>query len=318
VATLKSLFNLLENKKFAFAVNLTLAAVGFYFTLQKIFNWSVSGALTQIFSFDAAFVAKVILMVWVLIACAAKLGMMYREHFPTSLTKLADPAGMNECVLRINDEITRHLAQVEKDPELASKTFLQGHGFNVNIALIVQNMAEHLMASFTRISVRSRDIFISVYEVPGFETESWQPTELEYVTHYDHKRDLVSSKRFSLSDTRYSDYECVKTVAAGKPVQVLFDCKKYASSRLNRHKTVKHYVGFRLEYADKTIGFINVEFHRHAYFPDEEKFAEFVERDMYAFRALIEYQFLKKKFFSAVNRALIARSVSSTPAVNTP
>lgn len=158
------------------------------------------------------------------------------------------------------------------------------------------------------IRVKSRDLFISIYKIRGFESPAWEPQELEYVTHFDHTRDLICSRIIQISDGAFRDYECIKAIKQKTQTVVMIDCSEYAKSRNNRHKTIKHYVGFLLEVEGKAIGFINIEFHKHTYFPDHEKLLEFVERDVLAFRCLIEYQFLKKKFFTAVKERLIAEA----------
>ncbi len=294
-----------NNKWHVLVVNITLLSVGFYATLQKLFGISATNGIARVFSIDAAAVVKTALIFWVAYVCFAKLVLTYWDIFPASLTRQAEPDSINECTLRINDEIKRHILQVETNPPFASQNFIEAHQFDVNILIILENMAEHIAHCFKGSKVKAKDVFISVYKVLHFEEQKWDVATLEYVRHADHKRFSVSSRTIPINDPRFGNYECIKTISTNAPVRIKADCSDYAASPSNRHKTVKHYVGFRLEVADKTVGFINIEFHKHDLFSSDEKLKEFVETDLHAFRSLIEYQFLKKKFFCAVKRLLL-------------
>lgn len=50
---------------------------------------------------------------------------------------------------------------------------------------------------------------------------------------------------------------------------------------------------------------MNIEFHNKPFFSDEAQMLEFVEKEILAFKYLVEYQFLKKRFFSVVSQQLI-------------
>jgi hypothetical protein len=53
------------------------------------------------------------------------------------------------------------------------------------------------------------------------------------------------------------------------------------------------------------LGFMNIEFHNKLLFSDETQMLDFVEKEILAFKYLIEYQFLKKRFFSVVSQQFI-------------
>jgi len=60
----------------------------------------------------------------------------------------------------------------------------------------------------------------------------------------------------------------------------------------------------RLAIESETLGFLNIEFHNREFFPDEIALKDFVENELIAFKCLLEYQFLKRKFFATVNSHL--------------
>jgi len=294
----------LSSKGHVCFVNVVLFLCGAYVPLQKLLAFSVSGGLTRIFSVDAGIWAKFILIMVVSYAVLMRIILFVVEAFPAFISKTPSPECINHCVLRINEEITEHLNSVIAEPDKLDANLLLLHRFKVNVGLVVGDLATHLQRAFSSIKVSNHDIFISVYQVEGFEKENWEPKVLEYVTHWHLQSDLVATRSIMIDDPAYSAYECVKAIRSGLGTVILLDGSGYAPSRFRRNETVKHYVGFRLEHERKTIGMINIEFHNHTYFTDEGLMTDFVEKEMIAFRYLIEYQFLKRKFFTTIQKNL--------------
>lgn len=286
-------------------VGLTFFFVTSYFTVQKLFGLSLSGLITEFFNPNAAaaisagikWSAGSVLFYTIL----ARVAIFFIDAYPLVEAKSPEPKSLNQCVLRVNAEIEQHMASLDAaDCLVGHETFINEHRFRANIALILVNFSEHLVRSFPGVQkVKDKDIFISVYEVPSFHQKDWKVDYLDYVHHVGNKRDTAFSQRITLAAKPYSTYECAKAITNKEHVKFKWDCSDYTKG-ISKQKTVKHYVGFRLSYNGKTIGFINVEFHNHEFFADEEKMREFVEKDMIAFKFLIEYQFLKKKFFTTV------------------
>jgi hypothetical protein len=294
-----------SNKKHLWFVHSVLFAIGIYYPIKTLSGWSFTLFATRVFSIEAAIWIKWIGVVVVIYAAAARLFVFIVELVPVALSKTPEPESINECVLKINNEIRRHLGQICDHPESTASSFLPQHYFEENVLLVTANMADHLLRSFSSLKAGNHDIFISVYKIKGFEEKDWEPETLEYVTHWDLTRqDVVSSPEIKLSDVAYSEYECIKAIRGAHKIVKRWDCNGYASGRGERAKTIRHYVGFRLEHKEKTIGFINVEFHNHIFFLDEIELTNFVEKVLIAFRYLIEYQFLKRKFFTALHNQL--------------
>ena len=294
-----------SGKKHLYFVHTALFAVGAYYTIKTLTGFSFTLFAGKIFSLEAAIIVKFIAVCVVVYAVGARFLVFFVEYFPFPSSKSPAPESINECVLKINDEIRRHMKEVCDQPNQTASTFLIQHHFKENVTLVTANMAEHLQQSFSALKAGNHDVFISVYKIRGFEEKNWEPQVLEYVTHWDLSRqDVISSSEININNSAYSEYECIKAIHGAHKIVKKWDCSDYASGRSGRSKTIRHYVGFRLEYADKTIGFINVEFHNHQFFCDEDELTNFVEKVLIAFRYLIEYQFLKRKFFTILTEHL--------------
>ncbi|MFZ2280865.1 MAG: hypothetical protein WAW39_23900 [Prosthecobacter sp.] len=154
--------------------------------------------------------------------------------------------------------------------------------------------------AFANIKPKNRDIFISVYEMKNVESDPSASGTLHYLAHWDPQRDTVFSTAIDMGQTKYRGYECVKAITQKQSTVSLLDCTKYKKSR-NRGD-IKHYVGMQLQHQEATLGFLNIEFHSKQFFSDEAQMLDFVEKEILAFKYLIEYQFLKKRFFSVVSQ----------------
>lgn len=290
------------NKTHVFVVDGALFAIGIYFPIKDVQGFSVSEFITDNFSLGLGIWVKFLGVGVVFYSALAKLFLMLNKRFPVFVAETRELESINECVLKINSEIRRHMGIVRDEPAAIKTSFLHQHHFEENIALVTENLGEHLKESFPKLKLGDHDIFVSIYKASGFENVTWNPHILEYVTHWHPKRqDVVSSMRIDTGAPAFSGYECVKAIMGRRDVSVKWDCSDYEKTRSHRGDSIQHYVGFRLESNGETIGFITIEFHNHIYFPSEKEMKDFVERDVIAFRYLIEYQFLKKKFFTALH-----------------
>ena len=283
-----------------FAVNACLLALGSYFTLQKLHPFSPTEFLGAYLPSRGVEAVKS-LLVWIVgYSSIIKLITFAGEVFPKALSKSEDPGKLNSCVLLVNDEIKRHLLNLNAESNFTPDRLASAHQFEVNVAAIASYMGDHIVGCFAGLKAKPKDIFISVYKIAGFEGHGSKLKQLEYVTHYPLARDTVNSKTIKLEDPAFQAYECVKAVRTSEQIVLKFDCADYAKSKNSRHKTSKHYIGFLLEADGKQLGFVTVEFHKYNFFLSLDAMAEFLEKELFAFRCLIEYQFLKRRFFTQV------------------
>ena len=296
-----------QNKANQLVVDLVLALAAGYFSLKKYFGWSFTQLLSHIFT--PAIMPWVTVPCYVLIfyATVGKVLLLVFNAYPVTQLTSTNPDRLSHCCLRINEEISAHLVSILADLKTASAKFTTNHHFKQNVALAVEMLSEHIVRTVAQ--ARSRDVFISLYEVPSFEDLNSPRNELAYVTHHDPKRDLVHSKRISFVDSVQKNYECVKCVNSTSATSVVFDCSLYEKTPAKRHKSIKHYVGMKLVCGDTLLGFLNIEFHNKKFFASEEEMFDFLESHLVAFRYLIEYQFLKKAFFHTLSVSLIRKSI---------
>ncbi|MFZ5428572.1 MAG: hypothetical protein ACOZEN_16540, partial [Thermodesulfobacteriota bacterium] len=74
----------------------------------------------------------------------------------------------------------------------------------------------------------------------------------------------------------------------------MVDRSGYSRGNSKRHKTVQQYMGCKLEADGSVYGFLNIEFHNNSIFATEEEMQDFMENNIFPYKALLEYQFLKK------------------------
>jgi hypothetical protein len=288
------------NRYHQLVVNGILLALASYISLQKIAGFSVDPYLSWVMTPAAKSGFKVICIWGVVYASALKILFHFLDAFQPLDKIKQEPERINACLLNINKEIKRHLTEIEEDPDKAIPTFTKSHNFDVNVAHIVDCLANHMKQAFANIKPKNRDIFISVYEMKSSESDPDALGSLHYLAHWDPQRDTVFSMSIDLGQSKYKGYECVKAITQKQGTVSLLDCTKYKKSR-NRGD-IKHYVGMQLQHQEDTLGFLNIEFHYKQFFSDEAQMLDFVEKEILAFKYLIEYQFLKKRFFSVVSQ----------------
>jgi hypothetical protein len=288
------------NKTHQAIVNGLLLALGLHVSIQKVAGLSLSTLLHNLLSPAGFYWVKVAAITGIIYASVVKLITHFMDSHPPLSTKTQEPERISECALVINDEIKRHLRDIISNPKASSQTFLKSHNFDVNVAHVVSSLADHLKRAFSHLKVRNRDIFISVYQLEHLESKMPPSQSLIYLTHWEPSRDVVFSKKIEPNRREFKTYECVKAINEGKSSVIKWNCSDYAKSKNSRGK-IKHYIGFKFEFDGAILGFMNIEFHNTQLFLEEEKMLDFVEKEIIAFKYLVEYQFLKRRFFCAVN-----------------
>jgi len=299
---------LVINKSHQVVVNGLLLALGLYITIQKIGNFSLGNLLQEWFTANGYNWIKNFATIGIIYASIVKFITYFIDVNPPLAVKTQEPERISECALVINEEIKRHIRDIIENPKQSAQTFIKSHSFDINIAHVVSSLADHLKRAYSHRKIRNRDIFISVYQVENFEAKSSAPQHLIYLTHWNPSRDVVFSKRIDLNKKEHRSYECVKAIYEGKSSVIKWDCTNYTKSKNSRGK-IKHYVGFKFEFDGIVLGFMNIEFHNTVIFFEEEKMLDFVEKEIIAFKYLVEYQFLKRKFFAIVNEKWIKEAV---------
>lgn len=300
----RSFHKTVTNKHHQLVANGILLALALLISINKITGFNPDQYLELIITATAIKWLKTA-SIWVVVyASGVRIVTHILDAFPP-LEKIAqEPERISECILNINLEIKRHLSEIETDAYEAARSFTKSHNFDVNVAHIVGSLAAHLKQAFSHLKIRNRDIFISIYQMKNFDRNPSAAGALEYLTHWDPQRDTVFSKLVEIDGGKFKGYECVKAIVENSASVILLDCSKYKKTK-NKRGDIKHYVGMQLQHGDTPLGFMNIEFHNKPFFSDEAQMLEFVEKEILAFKYLVEYQFLKKRFFSVVSQQLI-------------
>ncbi len=283
------------NKKNKLFSELVLVSAAGYLLLKKTNDISITAWLRENYLnsggvSDFVLVAGAIITYSLLVKCMAILF----ENYPAENNSGIEPEEISHCLLAFNGEIQRHIDKVKSNAPLTVNNIADDHYFDVNIRLVVDALAEHIRKCIRDMKIKRRDIFISLYKY----SESKNSPRLEYVLHYDHKRDVVGSKVIPLGDDNYKDYECVKCMVSNETARYVLDKDKYAKSGTKRQKSLQQYMGCKLHSGDKVFGFMNIEFHNHLVFHSEEGMQDFMENNVFPFKLLLEYQYLKGDLFS--------------------
>lgn len=298
----------ITNNKHQLVINGLLLSLGLYVSIQKFGGINLGGYLQFLLTTNGYIFVKTVVLCGIVYSSVVKVITHVIEGNPPIFTKMQEPESISECALVINNEIKRHLKEIISDPKQAANTFLKSHSFDLNVAHAVSNLADHLKKAFSHLKVKNRDVFISVYKVENIGIKSSSLSPLFYLTHWDPNRDVIFSKKIDPNNKEHKTYECVKAIKEGKSSVIKWDCSAYTKSKNNRGK-IKHYIGFRFDYEGVVLGFLNIEFHNKQFFIDEEKMVDFVEKEIIAFKYLVEYQFLKRAFFDVVNEKWIKEAV---------
>lgn len=298
----RAIVHFATGKRNAFIVASLLTCLAGYFPFKDICGFSISEQATRLFAPGLGDYVKVGGNLLVVYAALMQLVVIAAKIFGVARSENPEPERINHCVLKINNEIREHRKQIVTSPREIAATFQAYHHFEDNVGLVTGNMAEYVLKCFSSLKVESSDIFISIYKVRNFEDgRQHSPVLLEYVTSWHPSRSDRFSPAINLDDPAYAEYECVKAIRGSEKTVKKWDCATYAPSRSTRHKTITHYVGFRLEADGRTVGFLNVEFHNYIFFPTEDEMTKFIEQSLAAFFYFIEYQFLKKIFFATIH-----------------
>lgn len=228
-------------------------------------------------------------------AIISKVVILFFDYFPASNHYSVEPDEISDCLHRMNTEICNHINKCSSDDAANIKILHEQHGYKLNLALIIGSMAEHVRKSITSIKIKNKDLFISIY---AYDEDL---NNLEYLLHYDPKRDLIETKTIELNSAKYVKYESVKCMKSTNATAYVLNGKvNYAKGGSKRHKSIQHYLGCKLSSENKIYGFLNIEFHNSSLFSDETEMQDFMEEHIYPFKLLLEYQFLKKEFFTSL------------------
>lgn len=297
--TYTKLHKISQDKKHQLFVDITVTSFATYLALKKTFGWSLTAALLSIF--NLAIIEWIVFALAVLCgySAIAKIFYMITTTFPASRVKNSEVEDLAHCCFSINDEFSTHIERIRKYPNSVATNFPHNHNFQFNIGIIADSLAKHMLSTLS--GAKSKDLFISVYQVPSYKNLEAPRAELEYICHYPKKKDAIVSKRIIFSDTGFKDYECVRCVNDTSRTRVKIDCSDYFKSKTKRHKKIKHYIGMKLMYSETLLGFLNVELYNANFFADEDELLTYVEENMLTFRYLLEYQFIKSTFFHVLS-----------------
>jgi hypothetical protein len=287
-----------QDKKHQLFVDCTITAFASYLALKKTFGWPLTAILSVFLKAPVIEWFIFALSIVCVYSALAKVFYMVTSAFPASRIKNKEVEDLTHCCFSINGEIQRHIERITTEPLTVSTSFLQNHNFQVNVAIVTDSLARHMLSTLS--GAKAKDLFISVYQVPSFSNLSAARSSLEYVCHYPQRKDAIVSKSIVFSDDKFKNYECIKCVSAPDKTWAKIDCSDYYKSKTSRHKKIKHYIGMKLLHKDVLLGFVNIEFYNSSFFSTDEEIRTYLEENILTFRYLIEYQFLKSTFFSAL------------------
>lgn len=290
-------------KKHVLFVDMTVTSFASYLALKKTFGWSLSEWLNVFFQ-PSITSGMILILAWLCgYAAVSKVANMALLAYPGTRVRVSESEKMAQCCLRINNEIRAHTLRIEEAPGSARTTFRANHQFDVNVALVVDALFSHMLATLS--GATKNDLFISVYKVPSFHMAQQKPNELEYIVHYPESKDVVASKLIELQDGAFKQYECAKCLASNQLTWHVHDCSNYYRSATDRHKNIRHYIGLKL-FSRKgvVVGFLNIEFSNASFFASKKEMVKYIEENVLSFRYLLEYQFLKSVFFYTVEKDL--------------
>ena len=294
--TKKKLASKFANKRLRLFADITTIIASGYLMIKKATGFSISGWLLANAFHQPLVNGYVYFCATLLVfAVTTKVVTLYFDSFPPLNHNFVEPDEISDCLHRMNSEICNHLKKCAGDAQADIKLLHEQHGYKLNLALIVESLAEHIRKSATNLKIKKKDLFISLY---------WYNREkgyLEYILHYDPKRDLVDTKQIDLNSGQYSKYECVKCMKSRNATAYVLNGKSdYAKGASKRSKSIQHYLGCKLSSEEQVYGFLNIEFHHSAIFSDEAEMQDFMEEHVYPFKLLLEYQFLKRDFFESL------------------
>lgn len=289
------LYKISQDKKHQLFIDITVTSFASYLALKKTFGWSLTAALLHVF--NIAIIEWIVFGLGILCgySAIAKIFQLITTTFPASRVRSTEVEDLAHCCFSINEELSTHIERIRTDPKSVASNFPHNHNFQSNIGIIADCLAKHMLSTLS--GAKSRDLFISVYQVPAYKNLDAPRTELEYICHYPKKKDAIVSKRIVFSDAEFKDYECVRCVNEESRTRVKVNCFDYFKSKTKRHRKIKHYIGMKLMYSDTLLGFLNVELYNSTFFADEDELLTYVEENMLTFRYLFEYQFIKSTFF---------------------
>lgn len=281
-------------EKFKLLSDITILSATGYLLVKKAFGFSLSGwllnnALKQNAVDIIVFTAGIIIV----LAFIVKVISMVLEKITLKSHSTIEPDQISDCLQVMNDEINSHIIKCRQNPSPKLNKLAEQHSFDVNSRLIVEALAEHIRNSITPIKIKRKDLFISLY------TLNKEKDILRYELHYDHKRDLVNTKEIPLKGEDFKGYECIKCMNSKANTIYALNKSMYTKGNDKRHKTVKQYMGCKLAANSDIYGFLNIEFHNYEVFNDEDSMQDFMEENVFPFKLLIEYQYLKKEFFDS-------------------
>lgn len=264
-----------------------------YLLIGRGMNFSISGWLLNNALHQSSVNLFVnIVMSVIIVAGAIKILALIFENFPATKHAVVQPEHISACLQVMNNEIESHIKKCNEDVDSPNiRRLAEQHSFDVNIRLITDSLAEHIRQSFQTMKIKRKDLFISLY---SYERETHS---LVYELHFDSKRDLVMTKEITLSGEKYDSYECVKCMNTTNATCYVVQRSKYTKGSTKRFKSFQQYLGCKLEANGFVFGFLNIELHNHQIFNNEEEMQDFMEENIFPFKLLLEYQYLKRDFF---------------------
>lgn len=279
------------SKKNKLFTDIVLLLASGYLLVKKVFTFSISGWLLQNYLNQGGVNLYIYISGGLLItALCLKFVAVIFEAFPPSKHLSVEPDEITACLQNMNNEISAHLAKCETEQPFVNRLSEQ-HSFDINLRLITESLVEHVKKSLNGIKIKKRDLFVSLYAL------NEESQTLEYLLHFDQKRDLVRTKSIPLNGDAFEKYESVKCLLSNSTACVVLEKRHYEKGLPKRYKTLQHYIGLKLELNGATFGFLNIEFHNNPLFTDEDTMTEFMEENIFPFKLLFEYQFLKRDFF---------------------
>jgi hypothetical protein len=220
-----------------------------------------------------------------------------------------NPNGFIQCFKKANSEILGHLNTLN-DSAFNVRDFQALHKYEVNIGFVLLQLWLYLVDSFKDKGAIGKDFFLSFYHNPQMVSYLQNPHDnqlrktLEYVVHYEPSWE-VQTQQIDLTSHDFGGYACTVGYLTGRKAFLdKVTRKNYIKGAVPRRETVVQYLGIPLKVGSHPIAWLNIEIHNKALFGNKLAIEQFYNAHLLAFEALLEYQLLKRIFFTHVSQRI--------------
>jgi flagellar basal body-associated protein FliL len=268
-----------------------------YFVIKKIYEYSFTETLNEVFNADAS---KVIIKIFIFIIIYSILTRIivyiYDQFKEKEYPNLALPH--YRCLLKNNKEIANHINNMREN--IFSLTEIDKHHmYEDNIQFIHKNLYDHLSESLKDKKILINDIFISYFHDETFNLDFTKIKYYSYSSHFDPTIFETHTSKIDIQQQKFKYFAGARAIKKKTTVVCAkIGTENYDKSNKDRRESIKHYFGIPLSIDQKVVGLLNIEIHNKNIFGSENEMKTFYQKEIQSFIYLYEYQLHKKYFFN--------------------